>query len=144
MDDFWLPLGIFKPFFYIALSVPRWTTFDYPLVSSNGQTMQCNRKVWRYQGVIKSRSLKTDGRLLITPWYLQIFYYIVLSVIQWTTFDYSLVSSNLSITLHCLSFFNGRFLITPKIWRYQGVIKSRPLKKDRQYSVIERLEDTKG
>jgi hypothetical protein len=29
------------------------------------------------------------------------------------------------------------------VWRYQGVIKSLPLKKNRQYNVIERLEDTK-
>jgi hypothetical protein len=56
MDDFWLPVSIFKSFFYIVLPVLRWTTFDYPL----GQTIQCNRKVWRYQGVIKSRPLKKD------------------------------------------------------------------------------------
>jgi hypothetical protein len=30
-----------------------------------------------------------------------------------------------------------------KARRYQGVIKSRPLKKDRQYNVIERFEDIK-
>jgi hypothetical protein len=58
--------------------------------------------------------LSFDGRLLITPWYLQTFFYIALSVLlQWTTFDYPLVSSNLSITLYCLSYFNGRLLITP-------------------------------
>jgi hypothetical protein len=69
-----------------------------------GQTIQCNWKIWRYQGIIKSRPLKKDRP----------FYYIVLSVlVQWTTFDYPLVSSNLSITLYCLSFFNGRLLITP-------------------------------
>ena len=55
MDDFWLPLSIFTPFYYIVLSV----------------------------------------------------------LLQWTTFDYPLVSSNISITLYCLSFFNGRLLITP-------------------------------
>ena len=126
MDDFWLPLGFFKHFYYIVLSVLRqWTTFDYPLVSSNiSITLYCLSFF--------------NGRLLITPWYLQTFllhcivcpssmndfwlplgifknfYYIVLPVLlQWTTFDYSLVSSSLSVTLYRLSFFNGRLLITP-------------------------------
>jgi hypothetical protein len=126
MDDFWLPLGIFKPFYYIVLSVLfQWTTFDYPLVSSNlSITLYCLSFF--------------NGRLLITPWYLQTFllhcifcpssmddfwlplgifkpfYYIVLSVpLQWTTFDYPWVSSNISFTLFCLSLFNGRLLITP-------------------------------
>jgi hypothetical protein len=73
-------------------------------------------------------------------------------MLQWTTFDYPLVSPNLSITLYCLSFFNGRLLITP--WYLQtfllhcvvcpSVIKGRPLKKDRQYNEIERFGDTKG
>ena len=126
MDDFWLLLGIFKPFFYIVLSVLlQWTTFDYPFVSSN-------------LSITLYRLSFFNVRLLITPWYLQTFllhcivcptsmgdfwlplgifkpfYYIVLSVLlQWTTFDYPLVSSSLSITLFCLSFFNGRHLITP-------------------------------
>jgi hypothetical protein len=126
MDDFWLPLSIFKPFLYIVLSVLlQWTTFDYPLVSSNlSITLYCLSFF--------------NGRLLFTPWYLQTFrlhcivcsspmdvfclplgiftpfYYIVLSLLlQWMTFGYSLVSSSLSITLYCLSFFNGRLLITP-------------------------------
>ena len=126
MDDFWLPLSIFKPFYYIVLSVLlQWTILDYPLVSSNlSVTLYCLSFF--------------NGRLLITPWYLQTcllhcivcpssmddfwlplcifkpFFYIVLSVLlQWTTFDYPLVSSNLSITLYCLSYFNGRLLITP-------------------------------
>ena len=125
MDDFWLPVSIFKSFFYIVLPVLRWTTFDYPLVSSNlSFTLYCLSFF--------------NGRLLITPWYLQTFllhcivcpssmddfwlpltifkpfYYIVSSVLlQWKTFYYPLVSSSLSITLYCLSFFNGRLLITP-------------------------------
>ena len=125
MDDFWLPLSISKPFYYIVLSVLlQWTTFDYPLVSSNlSITLFCLSFF--------------NGRLLITPGYLQTFllhrivcptsmddfwlplgifksfHYIVLSVLQWTTFDYPLVSSNLYITLYFLSFFNGWLLITP-------------------------------
>jgi hypothetical protein len=133
MEDFWLPLGIFKSFYYIVLSVLlQWTTFDYPLVSSNlSITLYCLSFF--------------NERLLITPWYLQIFllhcivcpssmddfwlplgisksfYYIVLSVLlQWKTFDYPLVSPNLSITLYCLSFFNGRLLITP--WYLQAFL----------------------
>jgi hypothetical protein len=125
-----------------------------------GQTIQCNRNVWRYQGVIKSRPLKKNRQhnvierledtkvlhCIVCPssmddFWLPLgisksFYYIVLSVLlQWTTFDYSLVSSiEEGQTIQC----------NRKIWRYQGVIKSRPLKKDRQHNVIERLEDTKG
>jgi hypothetical protein len=144
-----------------------------------GQTIQCNRKVWRYQGVF-----------WLSLGIFKPVYCIALSVLlQWTTFDYPFVSSNLSFTLCCLSFFNGRLLIIPwylqifqlhcivcptsmddfwsglkihrgnqkssieegqtiqcnrQVWRYQGVIKSRPLKKDRQYNVKERFEDTKG
>jgi hypothetical protein len=126
------------------------------------QTIQCNRKIWRYQEVIKSRPLKKDrqtfdyplvspnisitlyclyffnGRLLITPWYLQIFLlHCIVCPSSMDDFWLPLVSSSLSITLCCLSF-------NRKIWRYQGVTKSRPLKKDRQHNVIERLEDTKG
>jgi ABC-type anion transport system duplicated permease subunit len=140
MDDFWLPLGISKPFYYIVLSVLlQWTTFDYPLVSSNlsitsieeGQTIQCNRKARRYQGIIKSRPLKKDRKYkyllafllhcIVCPssmddFWLSLgisksFYYIVLSVLQ---------------KIQC----------NKKAWRYQGIIKSRPLKKDRQYNVI--------
>ena len=126
MDYFWVPLGIFKPFYYIVLSLLlQWMTFGYSLVSSS-------------LSITLYRLSFFNGRLLITPWYLHTFllhciacpssmddfwlplsifkpfYYIVLSVLlQWTTFDYPLVSSSLSITLYCLSFFNGRLLITP-------------------------------
>jgi hypothetical protein len=110
MEDFWLPLGIFKSFYYIVLSVLlQWTTVDYPLVSSNlSITLYCLSFF--------------NGRLLITPWYLQIF------------------------LLHCIgcpSSMDDFWLLNRKIWRYQGVIKSRPLKKDRQHNVIERFEDIK-
>jgi hypothetical protein len=163
MDDFWLPLGIFKPFYYIVLSVLlQWRGNQKS--SIEGQTIQCNRKVWRYQGIIKGRPLKKVRQYNVIERFedtkgFKPFYYIVLSVLlQWTTFDYPLVSSNLSITLYFLSVFNGRLLITQrssieesqtiqcnrKVWRYQGVIKSRPLKKDRQYNVIKRFEDIKG
>ena len=135
MDDIWLPLGIFKHFFFIVLSVLQWTAFDYPLVSSSlSITLHC--------------LFFFNGRLLITPWYIQTFllhcivcpssmddfwlplgifkpfYYIVLSLLlQWTIFGYSLVSSSLSITLYCLSFFNGRLLITP--WYLQAFLLHR-------------------
>jgi hypothetical protein len=126
-----------------------------------GQTIQCNRKVWRYKGVIKSRPLKKDRQhnviemfedtkdlqtfllhCIVCPSSMDDFWlplsifkpflYIVLSVLlQWTTFDYPLVSSNISITLCCLSFFNGRLLITP--WYLQTFLLH-----------CIRFEDTKG
>jgi hypothetical protein len=143
-----------------------------------GQTIQCNRKIWRYQGIIKSRPIfllhcivcpsSMDDFWLLLGIFKPV-YCIVLSVLlQWTTFDYPFVSSNLSFTLCCLSFFNGRLLIIPwylqifllhcivcptsmdDFWLPLSIfipfyyIVLSVLKKDRQYNVIERFEDTKG
>ena len=124
---YWLPFGIFWPFYClsfdlrllitlwyllaIALSVLPFTATDYPLISS-GHCIVCPSiyGYWLPFGFL-------DLRLLITLWYLLA---IVLSVLWFTATDYPLVSSHFW-PLYCLSF-DLRLLIT--LWYLLAIVLS--------------------